>query len=459
MPASTANAQKVVANNNLQTDVTKFRVSFENVIMGMCLVSLDGRILTANAALCRMLGYNEAELTTRTFLAVTHPEDVPVSHLLYDGLIAGDVDNYNLDKRYIRKDGSVLEGHLVVTLVRNTMGTPLHFISVITAAIPAGALEESDTINSRYRTILDNVGDSLLIMSKGKFSYANPQITKLLGWAPSELVGEELYKYVFPEDRDAVQATIEHFLTTSGKKISIRCRVYHKDGQWIWVDIAAWGVPGPSGPRHEVACVLKDISEYEREHSAFVDEVEQAHARRQAEAEIALTDQLTGFRNRTAADNVLLASLTNVRASAFPVGVLLVDIDNFKQLQNTYGQSVSETVIKMLATHIAESCRHDDFMARYRGDQFVIVLPGTNAAGTIICGEKLIRNIRSADWSGTPLQDRLTISIGATCMQFNSGLTVPELMGILESQLTQAKESGGNRLVMNTRQITGKAQH
>ncbi|MEO5953908.1 MAG: hypothetical protein ABIQ44_15705, partial [Chloroflexia bacterium] len=84
------------------------------------------------------------------------------------------------------------------------------------------------------------------------------------------------------------------------------------------------------------------------------------------------------------------------------------------------------------------------------------VLPGTNAAGTIICGEKLIRNVRSADWSGTPVQDRLTISIGATCMQFNSGLTVPDLMSVLGSQLTQAKESGGNRLVMNTRQITGK---
>lgn len=151
---------------------------------------------------------------------------------------------------------------------------------------------------------------------------------------------------------------------------------------------------------------------------------------------------------------MLLASLTNVRTSAFPVGVLLVDIDHFKMIYKAYGQSVSETVLKMLAGQISASCRHDDFMARYNGDQFVIVLPGTNAAGTIICGEKLIRNVRSADWSGTPLQDRLTISIGATCMQFNSGLTVPEFMGILESQLNQAKESGRNRMVMNTRQIT-----
>ncbi|MEO5952855.1 MAG: PAS domain S-box protein, partial [Chloroflexia bacterium] len=246
MPTSTSNTQTIAATNNLQTDVTKFRLSFEHVIMGMCLVSLDGRILTANAALCRMLGYTEAELTTRTFLAITHPDDVPVSNLLYDGLLAGDIDNYSLDKRYVRKDGSILEGYLVVTLVRNTMGSPLHFISMITAAIPAGALEESDTINTRYRTILDNMDDSLLIMSKGRLTYANPPVTKLLGWAPSELVGEELYKYVFPEDREAVQATIEHFLTTSGKRISIRCRVYHKDGQWIWLDISAWAVPGPT---------------------------------------------------------------------------------------------------------------------------------------------------------------------------------------------------------------------
>lgn len=237
-------------------------------MMGMALVSLDGRIMSANPALCRMLGYNEAELITRTFFSITHPDDVPVSNLLYDGLISGDVDNYSLDKRYIRKDGSFLEAHLVVTLVRTQHGTPLHFIAVATAVLPPAALEDSDKINPRYRTILDNMGESLLIMSNGKFTYANPQITKLLGWSPDSLVGEELYKYVFPEDREAAQATIEHFLNTSGKKISIRCRVFHKDGQWIWVDISAWAVPGPSGPRHEVAFILKDISEYEREHSA-----------------------------------------------------------------------------------------------------------------------------------------------------------------------------------------------
>ncbi len=338
------------------------------------------------------------------------------------------------------------------------MGSPLHFIAMITAVIPPGALEDGDAINPRFRAILDNLDESMFIVGhSGLLTYATPPCTKLLGWTPEEMVDEDLYKYIFPEDREAVRATLDHFLTSSGKRISIRCRMFHKEGQWIWVDVYAWAVPGPSGPRHEIACIVKDISEYEREHSAFVDEVEQAHARRQAEADLALTDQLTGFRNRTAADNVLLAKLTNVRTSAFPVGVLLVDIDHFKQIHNTYGQPVSDTVLKMMASQIAESCRHDDFMARYSTDQFVIVLPGTNAAGTIICGEKLIRNVRSADWSGTPLQDRLTISIGATCMQFGSGLSVPELMSTLESQLNQAKESGGNRLVMNTRQITGKS--
>jgi diguanylate cyclase (GGDEF)-like protein/PAS domain S-box-containing protein len=457
VPASTANLQTASTTNTLQTDVTKFQLTFEQVIMGMALVSLDGRILTANPALCRMLGYNEAELTTRTFFAITHPDDVPVSNVLYDGLIDGDVDNYSLDKRYIRKDGSILPAHLVVTLVRNKMGTPLHFISTITAVIPPGALEDADSINPRYRAIFDNLDESMFIVGRsGLLTYATPACTKLLGWTPEELVDEDLYENVFPEDREAVRATLDHFLKPTGKRISIRCRMFHKDGQWIWVDVYAWAVPGPSGPRHEIACVVKDISEYEREHSAFVDEVEQAHARREAEAELALTDQLTGFRNRTAADNVLLAKLNNVRTSAFPVGVLLVDIDHFKHIHNTYGQSVSDTVLKMMAGQIAESCRHDDFMARYSTDQFVIVLPGTNAAGTIICGEKLIRNVRNADWSGSPLQDRLTISIGATCMQHGSGLNVEELMDILQSQLDQAKESGGNRLVMNTRQITGK---
>jgi diguanylate cyclase (GGDEF)-like protein len=219
-----------------------------------------------------------------------------------------------------------------------------------------------------------------------------------------------------------------------------------------------WGIPGPSGPRHEIAGVLKDISEYDREQSTFVDEIEQAHARRQAEEEAALTDAVTGLRNRKAADDVLVARLTSMRASAFPVGCMLVDIDHFKRVNELYGQPVGELVLKQIAAQISASCRHDDFVARYDADKFVIVLPGTNAGGTIICGEKLIRNVRNADWSSTPVEDRITISIGATCMQYNSGLSLTELMGILESQLQQAKDSGRNRIVMNTRQITGKAQ-
>src|SRR5215218_7877767 len=162
--------------------------------MGMALVSLDGRILTANPALCRMLGYSEDELTTRTFFAITHPDDVPVSDLLYDGLVDGDLDNYSLNKRYIRKDGSVLSAHLVVTLVRNKMGSPLHFISMITAVIPPGTLEDEDSINPRYRAIFDNLDESMFIVGRsGLLTYATPACTKLLGWAPEEMVDEDLY--------------------------------------------------------------------------------------------------------------------------------------------------------------------------------------------------------------------------------------------------------------------------
>lgn len=459
MLGSTASVQTVGATSAPHTD-TLFWLTFEQAPIGMALITLDGRIGYANPELCRMLGYTKAELSSRTFRDVTYLDDLPDTDELYRRIVTGEAVEHTLDNRHVRKNGTVFKTSLVITVVRDSTSTPLHFISMITDLTASrGAQEELEHMHTRYRAILDNIDDCLLVTdSAGVLTYVSRSCTRLLGWAPEEIVGKSFYKCIYPDEREAVKTTFEQFLTGSHKRIHIRCRVSHKETEWAWVDSYTWAIPGPSGARHEMGILLHDTSEYQREQTAFVEEIEQAHARRQAEEENALTDQLTGLRNHQAADDVLLAKLTGVRASAFPVGCLLVDIDHLEQINGEYGRPVGDTVIKQIAALVTSSCRHDDFIARYNEDQFLVVLPGTNPGGTIICGEKLLGNIRSADWSATPLKDSVTVSIGATSIQFGSGLTLPELVGILDSQLNQAKENGRNRIVMNTRQITGKSQ-
>jgi len=108
-----------------------FREAFAHAAIGMTLTSLDGRYLRVNDALCRMMGYTEAELLGTTFQAITHPDDLETDLEFVRRLVAGKITHYHMEKRYVRRDGSLLPVLLSVALVRDADGTPVHFVSQV----------------------------------------------------------------------------------------------------------------------------------------------------------------------------------------------------------------------------------------------------------------------------------------------------------------------------------------
>ena len=106
----------------LQQSELKFRTIFERVAVGIALVSIDGQLLESNPALQRMLGYAEEELRNQVFNKFMHPDDASIDVDLDGALIAGKRDHYQIEKRFIRKDGGVIWGQLNVSLVRGEKG-------------------------------------------------------------------------------------------------------------------------------------------------------------------------------------------------------------------------------------------------------------------------------------------------------------------------------------------------
>jgi diguanylate cyclase (GGDEF)-like protein/PAS domain S-box-containing protein len=109
----------------------RFEQVFETAALGITLVTLDGRFQRVNAAYCRMLGYSAPELLTRTLFDNTHLADVARTRELFDALIAGDIDNYAIDKRLVRTDGSLLWTHVSASIVRNDAGQPQYTIHLV----------------------------------------------------------------------------------------------------------------------------------------------------------------------------------------------------------------------------------------------------------------------------------------------------------------------------------------
>jgi diguanylate cyclase (GGDEF)-like protein/PAS domain S-box-containing protein len=109
----------------------RFRLAFDHAPIGIALVSLDGGFTRVNQALCDLLGYEASELIAKTFQEITHPEDLDIDLENVRQVVAGDLRSYEMEKRYFHRDGHIVWVLLSVSLVRDSDGEPLYFISQI----------------------------------------------------------------------------------------------------------------------------------------------------------------------------------------------------------------------------------------------------------------------------------------------------------------------------------------
>ena len=124
-------SDRIQAEAQLRESEARFHGAFDNAAIGMAIVSLEGRWLQVNPSLCQMLGYSEAGLLATTFQDITHPEDLEIDLSHVHQMLAGEISYYHLEKRYLHQQGHIVWIMLSVSLVRDSKGNPLYFISQI----------------------------------------------------------------------------------------------------------------------------------------------------------------------------------------------------------------------------------------------------------------------------------------------------------------------------------------
>ena len=122
---------EVAHDRALQTAEMQFRAIFEQAGVGIALIATDGKWLQVNHRLCDMLGYSEGELLACTVFDITHPDDRSSSHVLHRGLVAGEVDEFAIEKRYVRRDGDIVWVAAAVRIVREPGGAFDRFVAVL----------------------------------------------------------------------------------------------------------------------------------------------------------------------------------------------------------------------------------------------------------------------------------------------------------------------------------------
>ncbi|CAK0763705.1 hypothetical protein CCP4SC76_3990004 [Gammaproteobacteria bacterium] len=146
------------AQEELRESEGRFRVTFDAAAHGIALVSIEGHWLKVNPALCQMVGYEEQELLAIDFQTITHPDDLEPDLRYVHHLLAGEIPNYQIEKRYIHKNGSIVWIHLSVSLVRDGTGSPLHFVSQIQDISDRKIFEEHLKYDAKRKELLLELG-------------------------------------------------------------------------------------------------------------------------------------------------------------------------------------------------------------------------------------------------------------------------------------------------------------
>ena len=265
--------------DELQQSEQQFKGAFEHSAVGMAIVNLEGHWIEVNNRLCEILGYSKEEFRTLTFKEITYSEDLAEDLANKEKLVSGESSNFNMEKRYIHKDKSLVWVHLSVSLVRNYIGQIQHFIPQIIDITARKKMEEENKLlvdesnrnktiqlneaKNMYRLLADNTIDLVCLQNLDtSFQYVSPSIKKLLGYAPEDLIGKLFEEIVHPEDIKTMFDS-SYYLMAGAEHITIRLRFRNVEGQYFWFESKAILIK-ENGIPIGFQCSSRDISQQKK---------------------------------------------------------------------------------------------------------------------------------------------------------------------------------------------------
>ena len=291
------------------------------------------------------------------------------------------------------------------------------------------AIQESQSTADRFRTLFMNTNDGVVVFDRDwKVLMANPQITELLGYSLEEITLKELIPSMFSHDSDAIM-DLQHDVAAGRDIPNFEHHLVRKDRTELPVEISITIVREPNGKPRHIQCVLRDITA----RRAFEKELKhQAHH-----------DPLTNLPNRAYFENRYKIISQNKPDNEDIVAILFLDLDDFKEVNDKYGHSAGDQVLIDLGTRLLSSVRESDTVARYGGDEFIIILENVfNKENVSRIAEKIIDQVTLPYQVGDDLI-HITASIGINITPRHE-LIDTDLITSSDKAMYQVKKSGKN---------------
>ena len=288
-----------------------------------------------------------------------------------------------------------------------------------------------------YRQVLDQLFDGVVFLDlERRITYWNRGAEKISGYSSQEVLGRHCEEVFNPADEEGnpfgQNHCPAHVAIREEAQSEIDLYLFHKEGYRVPVRVRA--VP----LRDDLGKVIGAVEIF-RDHSVFV----AARHRTRELQRLTDLDALTHLGNRRFSEVNLGAALQTRRPEAEPFGVILIDVDDFKLVNDTYGKPVGDQMLKLVAETLQYSVRTSDYVGRWGGEEFLLILYDVNEPQIKAIAEKLRRLVDHNSLITEKGEIGVTISIGGTLTRPDDTLT--SLLERAETALQQSKSEGKNR--------------
>ncbi len=378
--------------------------AIEQSPLGIVILGLDGHVQYCNQGFLLMSGFSQADVIGTK----PHPWNPDAAtEAIYRSLLTSELpdDRWKGDVQSTRKDGTVYWERQVVSTLRGAAGQHTHLI-VVKEDVSDRKLRRADYAQTRHlhERALASSSNGIMITRSDEddhsIVYVNPAFERITGYRADEVMGME-GRFLVRDD--LAQPDLEHIRSALREKRegSATLRNYRKDGSLFWNELHIAPVQDLAGgtTTHFVS-IINDISDRVRYQHAL--EYQANH------------DSLTGLANRNLLNDRIEQAIAWAKRNGHVLGVMLLDLDHFKLINDASGHSAGDALLKEVALRLMACVRETDTVARLGGDEFVIILTDLPQPGDV---DQIAEKILSTLSRPTEIAGRevfVTASIGVS---------------------------------------------
>ncbi|MDE0805693.1 MAG: diguanylate cyclase [Acidimicrobiales bacterium] len=288
-----------------------------------------------------------------------------------------------------------------------------------------------------FRAVFDRSPVATAIVGlDGRYEQVNESFTVICGYSADELIGRHFSSITHLDDVAVDQRLVEEVMNGERSSYQHEKRYLHASGHEIWVDLTVAGVPGPDGALRHFVAHVDDITQRKMsiDPDQSVDDL----------THWATHDHLTGLANRRHLSGFLAASVGPMRRADDRVAVLFLDLDDFKPVNDAFGHHVGDEVLGTIARRLRNTCRSDMLVARYGGDEFVVVTRGVRTAVDLsVLVERILSAVRTPIDGLAAESIRVGASVGVATHR--PGESPEAILRRADAACLRAKRAGKNR--------------